>query len=305
MTQTALILGATGRFGSHTAQAFNEARWTTKFFTRGTDMAKAAEGCDIIVNGLNPPNYQNWQTEIPRITSEVIRAARASGATVLLPGNVYNFGIEPAPWSDKTNQFPCSRKGRIRVEMEKAYLDASRGGVRSIILRAGDFVDTHGSGGFFDLVITKPLARGRISYPGPTDVAHAWAYLPDVARAAVLLAEKRTEFPAFADLSFGGWTLTGAELAEEIMRLTGRTVVAKRMSWLPIQLASPVWRLGRELLEMRYLWNHPHWLDGQKLEQILPEFEPTPIGPALLSTLPAYVNPDKAVVAAHRLARAD
>ena len=44
-------------------------------------------GADVIDNGLNPPNYHNWAKLIPQITADVIAAAKASGATVLLPGN--------------------------------------------------------------------------------------------------------------------------------------------------------------------------------------------------------------------------
>lgn len=305
MTQTALILGASGRFGSHCDTAFRAAGWTTRRYTRGTDMAKAAQGVDVIVNGLNPPNYKNWATEIPRITQQVIAAAKASGATVLVPGNVYTFGTQPGPWSDSTPQTPCSRKGAIRVTMENAYRAAACDGVRTILLRGGDYIDTRGSGGFFDLVITKPLAKGRISYPGRTDIPHAWAYLPDMARAAVALADARADLPAFADIAFPGWTLSGADLADQIAHVAGRSIVARRMSWVPIQLASPFWGLGRELLEMRYLWDHPHWLDGTRFADVVPEFAPTPMAAALASALPADVHPDKAVIAADRLARAD
>src|SRR5690606_25271001 len=99
MTGTALILGASGHFGAHAERAFEFAGWTTRRYSRGTDMSQAARGVDIIVNGLNPPNYHAWDRLIPEITSTVLAAAAGSGATVLVPGNVYVFGRQPAPWS--------------------------------------------------------------------------------------------------------------------------------------------------------------------------------------------------------------
>ena len=285
--------------------AFEASGWATKRYVRGTDMPAAALGCDLIVNGLNPPNYQNWQTEIPRITQDVLCAAKASGATILVPGNVYNYGANPGTWSADTPQNTHTTKGGIRIDMEKKYQAAAKDGIRTILFRAGDFIDTQGSGGFFDLVIAKPAAKGKISYPGRADIPHAWAYLPDFARAAVALANTRDSLPAYADIPFEGWTLTGHELAEAIGKASGIPTRVAKMSWLPIQLASPFWKLGRELLEMRYLWDTPHRLDGSEFAKLVPDFTPTPMTEALSEALPADVHPDKPMVAAGRLARAN
>ena len=54
-------------------------------------VAGAARGMDVIVNALNPP-YPRWTRDLPRLTGSVIAAARESGATVMIPGNVYNYG---------------------------------------------------------------------------------------------------------------------------------------------------------------------------------------------------------------------
>src|SRR5690554_4114169 len=121
MTGTVLVLGANGKIGHHAALAFQAAGWQVRRYARGSDMTAAAMGADVIVNGLNPPNYHNWARLIPQITAQVIAAARASGATVILPGNVYNFGAIGGVWSEDTPHRPVSRKGHIREEMEAAY----------------------------------------------------------------------------------------------------------------------------------------------------------------------------------------
>lgn len=59
MTGTVLVLGASGSFGSHAAREFAAAGWQVRRYQRGTDMVAAAQGADVIVNGLNPPNYHN------------------------------------------------------------------------------------------------------------------------------------------------------------------------------------------------------------------------------------------------------
>ena len=69
MTQTVLILGGSGKIGKHSTEAFWNAGWTVRQYTRGTDMTAAAQGADVIVNGLNPPNYHDWAKTIPAITN--------------------------------------------------------------------------------------------------------------------------------------------------------------------------------------------------------------------------------------------
>ncbi|PQO24590.1 epimerase [Rhodobacteraceae bacterium WD3A24] len=291
---TALILGGSGRFGRATAEAFAKAGWHLRRFDRARDsLPEAAMGADIIVNGWNPP-YHRWAAELPGLTAQVIEAARASGARVIIPGNVYVFGAGSGPvLSESAPHAAANPLGRLRTRMEAAFRAA---GVPTLVVRAGDFLDTRASGNWFDMVLTKRLDRGRLTYPGPLDVPHAWAYLPDMARAAVELAERRETLRTFEDVPFPGYTLTGRELAAALARASGRPVRARRMAWWPLRLARPVWPLASGLLEMRYLWAMPHRLDGDRLARLLPEFRNTPLDVALASAIgQADIHPDEPV----------
>lgn len=298
MTQTALILGASGRFGHNAAEQFTRAGWTVRRFDRAReDLNTAAKGVDVIVNGWNP-DYPDWQKQVPGLTAKVIAAAKSSGATVIIPGNVYVFGADtPAPWSQTTPHNAANPLGRTRVEMEAAY---RRSGVRCIVLRAGDFIDTRASGQWLDRVMLKTLGKGLFTYPGNPDIDHAWAYLPDLCRAAVELAGIRDQLPAFADIPFPGFTASGTQVAAQIGTLTGAGVRVKRMSWLPLHLARPFWRMGACLLEMRYLWDTAHHLDGALFANLLPKFKATSLPDALARALPdasvqCQINPDQSV----------
>lgn len=284
MAQAALILGATGRFGRKCAEAFQKAGWRVKTFDRAHgDLAKETAGVDVIVNGWNPA-YPDWAAQVPALHAKVIHAAKTHDATVLLPGNVYVFGeITPAPWSEHSAHAATNPLGLIRARMEDAYRSS---GVRTILLRAGDFIDTERSGNWFDAVMTKKLGRGTFVYPGDPDIDHAWAYLPDVARAAVALAEKRDALDRFTDVPFPGYTLSGHQMADAIAAVSGARIDLTKMSWWPVSLARPVWPMGRCLNEMRYLWNVPHSLDGTRFRALLPGFRDTPFMQALAATRP-------------------
>lgn len=264
----ALVLGANGNFGRNLARQLAVSGWEVGTWSRGTDMVAAAMGADLIVNGLNPPNYHNWTRLIPEITESVIAAAKASGARVLVPGNVYNFGVQPGPWGPGTPQIATSRKGAIRVAMEARYRES---GIPTIILRAGDFLDPAAPVSTFGMML-KSARKGRIQAFGPADLHRAYAWLPDMARAGVALADMGDALPRFADLPFPGLVVSTQDLADEVARQLHRPISITQFPWWFMGLAAPVWELAREFREMRYLFQTPHSLDPGPLAALLPGF---------------------------------
>src|SRR5690606_40560026 len=122
-----------------------------------------------------------------------------------------------------------------------------------------------------------------------------YAYLPDLARAAVALAERRADLPAFADIPFAGHAFSVNDLKAEIERQTGRPLKIARFPWWAMRLLSPIWELARELGEMRYLYTTPHQLSGAVLERLLPDLPATPFAEVVARSLPTDVQPDQPV----------
>lgn len=273
----ALVLGASGGFGGQMARTLAGAGWEVARYQRGHNMAAAAQGCDLIVNGLNPPNYHAWDRLIPEITTNVLAASQASGARVLVPGNVYPYGRQPAPWGPDTPHVPCSRKGKIRAEMEARYRAAAEGGAPPVILlRAGDFMQAGVPAMMMHRVMLALVRKGRVQALGDPGAMHAWAWLPDMTRAAAdLLALEG--LPPYADIPFPGHAFTIDHLATVVARLTGRPMRVTRFPVWLFTVTSPVWELARELREMLYLNDHPHWLDPAPLRTLLPGFTATPL----------------------------
>ncbi len=292
MTRTVLILGANGKIGTHAAAAFWNAGWTVRRYDRSAEMTAAAMGADVIVNGLNPPAYHNWAVLIPQITAQVIAAAKANGATVILPGNVYNYGTQAGPWSDATPQIASTRKGQIRVDMETAYRAA---GIRTILLRAGNFIDPDHNGDVMTAFLMREIAKGKLARGGRVDAIQPFCYLPDWAQAAVLLAERRGQLATFEDVPFPGHVFSANDHLAMLRRETGRDVRLAAFPWWLMRVAAPFWEMARELRELRYLWDMDHTLDGAKLARLLPDFRPTDIRTVMLAGLPDDIHPDKAM----------
>lgn len=293
MQQTVLILGGSGKIGRHAADVFWNAGWAVRHYDRKTDdMTKMAQGVDVIINGLNPPNYHNWAKTIPAITAQVIAAAKASGATVIIPGNIYNFGNQPGELDETTPQTPNTRKGVIRVEMEQAYRQA---GVRTIVLRAGNFIDPLGNGDLMQLAIMREISKSKLAALGDPARMQTYAYVPDWARAALMLAEKRHGLANFEDVPFPGHAFTINALKTRIETATGQRIRLTGFPWMIMTLLSPFWELAREMNEMRYLYTMPHTIGGKKFAQLLPDFQPTDLDQVMLCGLPADINPNKVV----------
>jgi nucleoside-diphosphate-sugar epimerase len=220
--------------------------------------------------------------------ANAIAAAKASGARLIFPGNVYNFGPDAGAVVDESSpQNPTTRKGAVRVEMERMLAAATAEDVRSVVVRAGDFLG-NAPASWFRAVMVKPGKPLRsVTYPGVRDVGHAWAYLPDLAETVVRFAEIEQELDTFEVFHFGGhWIEPGIEICHAVRRAAGKPDLPIRsFPWIAVYLASPFSAFMRELREMRYLWRVPLRLDNRKLVSRLGEEPHTPLDEAVTQTL--------------------
>lgn len=313
---TVLVLGAHGRLGAAAAQAFAEAGWRVLAQVRrpaaatrpgiepvtvpladADALAAAAAGARTVVHAINPP-YTRWPAEVLPLGRLGMDVAQRLGADFLLPGNVYGYGSSmPARLRADTPERPDTRKGRIRLALENEMRERAALGLRSGVVRAGDFFGG-GPGSWFDLAVAKSAAQGRLVYPGPLDVPHAWAYLPDLARAFVAVARRGLP-PGYTSLPFEGHTLTGRELLAAIEAAAPAAGLAPpargwrhgSLPWTLLRLGGWVVPTWRELAEMSYLWTRPHALDGAALQAFAGPLPATPLPQALAASLRALQVP--------------
>jgi nucleoside-diphosphate-sugar epimerase len=302
MSGRILVLGAAGRLGFAAAEAFREARWEVRglvrpkrsfaaprgiqvieAFTRA-EAIEAARGCDVVLNAFSPA-ITEWRQKATQLAHSAIATAEENGATFIFPGSVWNYGEQMPPVIDEgTPMHPTMMKGRIRVEIETRIQEACDRGMRAIVLRAGDFFGA-GRGSWFDLVVTKDLARQRLTYPGPLEVVHPWAYLPDYVDTLVQLAERRSEFKPFETFGFAGHAITGHQLIAAIEQVTRAQYNVSLTRWWMMKSFGQIFRMGRALSELEYLWYVPHRISGDKLKAALGEVPHTPLERAVRQSL--------------------
>jgi nucleoside-diphosphate-sugar epimerase len=310
MNKTALVLGATGGIGGEVARLLLARGWQVKALHRAPlsaakrgdglqwlagdamnreDVVNAAQGVQLIVHAVNPPGYRNWGALVLPMIDNTIAAARVSGARILLPGTVYNYGPDAFPVLDEESpQNPVTRKGAIRVEMEARLQAAAADGVRTLIVRAGDFFGPKAGNSWFAQGLVKPgKPLTAISYPGSPGVGHQWAYLPDVAETMVRLIEKEDQLETFARYQMEGhWDADGTQMVTAIARAARKPELkASAFPWWLLSLASPFVTVFRELREMRYLWRQPVQMSNRRLVRMLGAEPRTPLDVAVRNTL--------------------
>jgi nucleoside-diphosphate-sugar epimerase len=307
--KSAIVIGANGAFGKSVATALAAKGWHITGFMRiakpskvyhqiiegdaknTAQVASACSGQELIIYGVNPP-YHEWASDALPMLNNTIAAAKASGATILFPGNIYNYGPDAgANLTENSPQNPVTKKGKIRVAMENALIKAADDGVNTIVLRMGDFFGPGAVSTWFEagLFGGKPGIPKSIAYPGDITIGHSWAYIPDIGEAAARLVEAHMPH-GFEAFNFPGHlTQNGTELVDAInaamLEKTGRKIPVKAFPWGFLQLVRPFIRIVNELYEMRYLWDVPHRLDGTKLEAIIGPIPQTPLNQAVRATL--------------------
>jgi nucleoside-diphosphate-sugar epimerase len=302
----ALVLGATGGIGGETAAALARHGWKIRAFVRTVPaaaqadwewvqgdaldrsaVAAAAKGAEAIVHAVNPPGYRNWAGLVLPMIENSVAAAEASGARILLPGTVYNYGPEAFPvLREDSPQTAITHKGKIRIALEKKLQEAAQRGVRSLIVRFGDFFGPRPGNSWFSQGMVKPGQPVKsVTYPGKKGTGHDWAYLPDAGETFAQLMDRELE--PFARFHFRGfWDADGTAIVSAIRRAVGNPSLPVRgLPWFLLGAASPFNETMRELYATRPLWQTPVELDNSKLVKFLGSEPQTPLDSAMKTTL--------------------
>ena len=310
-SRLALVLGATGGIGGEAALALSRHGWKIRAFSRTASPSSDSPGWEwvngdaldrasvlapskdvhAIVHAVSPPGYRNWAKLVLPMIDNTIAAAKASGARILLPGTIYNYGPDAFPvLREESPQNAATHKGRIRIELEKRLKDASRQSVRSLVVRFGDFFGPKPGNNWFSQGMVSPNGPLKsITYPGKIGVGHDWAYLPDAAEAFAELMDREAELEDFARFHFRGfWDKDGTGMIAAIRRVTGKpSLPVKRLPWFFFKLASPFNETLRELYATRPLWTTPVQLDNIRLVRFLGKEPSTDLDRGVETTLRA------------------
>ncbi|MFJ6675202.1 NAD(P)H-binding protein [Actinosynnema sp. NPDC091369] len=245
---------------------------------------KAVEGASVIHLAANVL-YSDWTAMLPTMVENTIAAAEATGAKIVYTDNLYAYGPVSGPLREDTPERPAGPKERLRSELGKRLRSAS---VPVTTCRSSDYYGPGGTGSLPGELIVKPMAadRGALWF-WPLDLPHTFAYLPDTARATILLGDDER-----ADGKV--WHTPAAETltVREFAALTGRVLGNARK---PLRLPAFSVRVGalfdkrlKGSAEMDHQRTAPWVVDHSAFEATFGPFAATPHEQAVEETARWY-----------------
>lgn len=247
----------------------------------------AATGASHIYNVLNAPySAVQWAATFPRLQDNLIAAAGASDAKLVVLENIYMLGRpDGAPLTEQTPVRPASRKGEVRARLTEALFAAHAAGRAQVVSgRASHFVGPGVTQSTIGEVFFKAARKGgKVPVFGNLEARHSFSYVPDVAAGLAALG-------AAGDNVLGrAWMLPTLE-AVPVRDVYARTLAAmgtgafvKRVPSFMMRPLSWFIPILRELIEMRYEWESDYVVDSSAIRQHLGVIA-TPLEDALAAT---------------------
>jgi nucleoside-diphosphate-sugar epimerase len=245
-------------------------------------VARAVEGAAQVVSAIGLPYFgKQWRRVWPIAMANLLAACRAANARLVFVDNLYMYGPQTASLREDMPLTDYGVKPAVRSAVTRQWMAASQAGdVLVAALRAPDFYGPGVGLSHIGDVGFGALARNkRMTLIIPPDIPHAFAYVPDVARAVVSLLD------ADDDAYGQAWHVLSApaRTPREILSIGAKALgVAPKISALPLWLLPLVGLVSptvAEFSEMRFLLDRPYEVDASKFaKRFWSDFTPIEVG---------------------------
>ncbi len=252
-------------------------------------LAELIEDAAQVYHCVNLP-YNKWTSDLIPLTRTVISAAEQTGVPILVADNLYMYPEdamkplhEEMPWTS------TGRKGKVRAESSKMFLDAHNDGrINVVIVRAPDFYGpTVGENSFYGSRVFIPALRGKRSQVfGSLDHPHQIAYTPDLARASIMVAEDREAYGQVWHLPSAP-AVTQREFLTKVYRIAGTAPKFSTLGRTPLRIIGIFNKIIGEVVEMLYEFEKPYLVSHEKFMQSY-DFRITPLEEGIEETLNWY-----------------
>jgi len=256
--------------------------------TEREQLRRALEGAAVVYHCAQPA-YTRWPQEFPAMTRGILAATAAAGAKLVFADNLYMYGSVDGPMTEESPPVAQTKKGKVRAAMAAELLEADRKGrLRVVIGRSSDYF---GPGGLVSTLgerFFKALLAGKkTQWFVDLDQPHTMSYLPDMARAFVVLGE-RPEADGQVWHTPAAEALTGRRYIELAARAAGTPAKPAVLGPGMVRMVGLFMPVLREFPELMYQYERPFVMDAGKFEAAFGPFAVTPHEDALRTTLEWY-----------------
>jgi nucleoside-diphosphate-sugar epimerase len=251
-------------------------------------LRRALDGAAVVYHCARPASTQRAQA-FPAMTRGIIAATAAAGAKLVFADDLSVYGPVDGPMTEESPPVAQTKQGRVHAAMAAEVLEAHRGGsLRVVIGRSSSYfghggVDSAIGERFFRAV----LAGTKVTWFADLDQPHTMSYLPDMARAFVLLGE-RAEADGQVWHTPAAKALTGREYIELAARVAGTPAKPGVMGRGALRLRGLVLPFLHGSPELMEQWQRPFVTDASKFESAFGPFAVTSPEGALRTTLEWY-----------------
>ena len=309
MTVNHVILG-TGAIGRAIAEELVRRGESVRMVNRSGRMDEVPAGVEVVASDLydqakvkevtrgakvvyqaSQPNYHEWVEKFPSFQKSIIDGLTGSNAKLVLVENLYMYGAtNGTPMTEDMPHNTYTRKGKVRSEISKAAFEAHRAG--KLRVTAGRGSDFFGAWGLPTAAMGErtfyPLLNGKAAgLVGDIDAPHTHTYIPDFAKALVILGEHDAADAQAWHVPNDKPRVTQREMVMMIAEEAGvepkMSSMGKAMMWIG-GLFIPE---AKEMVEMMYEFEQPFIVDSSKFEKNF-GMKATPMREAIRETVAWY-----------------
>jgi nucleoside-diphosphate-sugar epimerase len=253
--------------------------------TRREQLRRALEGADVVFHCAQPASAR-WPQEFPAMTRGILAATAAAGAKLVFADNLYMYGPVDGPLTEETPAVAQTKKGRVRAAMAAELLAADGdGALRVVIGRSSDYFGPGGLDSALGERFFKALIAGqKTQWFADLDQPHTISYLPDMARAFIVLGE-RPEADGQVWHTPTPSALTGRQFVELAARAAGTPAKPAVLGPGMVRTLGLFVPVLREFSELMYQYGRPFVMDTSKFQAAFGPFPVTPHEDALRTTL--------------------
>ena len=249
------------------------------------EAAAAVAGASVVYHAAQPA-YDKWDGNFERLNASIGDAAAATGARLVFADNLYMYGPGSSPMRETTPQRATDRKGALRIRLAADLLARhERGELEVAIGRSSDYFGPHGENtGAGERVFGAMIAGKAVAAVGSIDQERSFSYLPDLARAMVVLGD-RDEAAGHAWHLPVTDPLTVRSFLERACAVAGVPAKIRVDSPFMLKVVGLFVPMAREVGVVMYQWTGPFISDWSAFEAAFGPFERTPLDEALATTI--------------------
>ncbi|GBG32908.1 Hypothetical Protein FCC1311_091342 [Hondaea fermentalgiana] len=264
------------------------------------DLAKICENVkpDILFSCIGLPRYhvKSWGPGWPKIADRLLLACKQTSVPLIFMDNLYMFGqpgMARMPLREQDAEFLAggtNSKPEVRAAIERQFLAASEAGdAKLALVRASDFFGPRVNASVLNLIWTDVVKGKKPSLLGDPTTIHSQTFVPDIARAIVLVAENPDTWgrawhapPTLPDRSVLDWL-------RDIYRINdkpheGKLKYMALSDGVLLRMLSFFSETVDGLRDTMYMWKEDFTVSAADFEARFPDFKSTPLEEAMQIT---------------------